>query len=154
MEFSRLEHWSDLPFPTPGIFSTQGSNLHLLCLLLWQAGSLPLALPGKPLSIRSLNKISLEILWKHLDATVVRFIEPAQKMGSYLVPSSIQDSGSFLHDFWQNVSWIFMRRKIRKYSLLVSYPEILLGCIWQGSSKATFISLLFFFRTLLLYYIF
>ena len=31
-----------------GIFSTQGSNPHLLCLLHWQVGSLPLAPPGKP----------------------------------------------------------------------------------------------------------
>ena len=31
-----------------GIFPTQGSNLHLLCLLHWQARSLPLAPPGKP----------------------------------------------------------------------------------------------------------
>ena len=28
-----------------GIFPTQGQNSHLLCLLHWQAGSLPLALP-------------------------------------------------------------------------------------------------------------
>ena len=32
----------------PSIFPTQGSNSHFLCLLHWQAGSLPLALPGKP----------------------------------------------------------------------------------------------------------
>ena len=31
-----------------GIFPTQGSNLCLLRLLRWQAGSLSLALPGKP----------------------------------------------------------------------------------------------------------
>ena len=30
-----------------GIFPAQGSNPHLLCLLHWQAGSLPLAPPGK-----------------------------------------------------------------------------------------------------------
>ena len=30
------------------IFPTQGSNLHFLCLLHWQVGSLPLAPPGKP----------------------------------------------------------------------------------------------------------
>ena len=30
-----------------GIFPTQGSNLCLLCLLRWQASSLPLASPGK-----------------------------------------------------------------------------------------------------------
>ena len=30
-----------------GIFLTQGSNPYLLCLLLWQSGSLPLTLPRK-----------------------------------------------------------------------------------------------------------
>ena len=30
------------------IFLSQGSNPHLLCLLHWQVGSLPLAPPGKP----------------------------------------------------------------------------------------------------------
>ena len=34
-----------------GIFPTQGSNLHLLCLLHWQIGSLPLAPPGKPMCL-------------------------------------------------------------------------------------------------------
>ena len=37
-------------FLRQGIFLTQGSNLHLLCLLLWQEGSLPPAPPGKPCS--------------------------------------------------------------------------------------------------------
>ena len=32
-----------------GIFLTQGSNLHLLRLLYWQVGSLPLAPPEKPI---------------------------------------------------------------------------------------------------------
>ena len=34
-----------------GISLTQGSNLYLLCFLHWQAGSLPLAPPGKPCHI-------------------------------------------------------------------------------------------------------
>ena len=34
-----------------GIFPTEGSNPCLLCLLHWQANSLALAPPGKPLSI-------------------------------------------------------------------------------------------------------
>ena len=29
MGFSRQEYWSGLPFPSPGIFPTQGSNLGL-----------------------------------------------------------------------------------------------------------------------------
>ena len=32
-----------------GIFPTQGWNLNLLCPLHWQADSLPLAPPGKPI---------------------------------------------------------------------------------------------------------
>ena len=43
-----------------GIFLTQGSNWHLLCLLHWQAGSLPLALPGKPLRVGSDFKYRLD----------------------------------------------------------------------------------------------
>ena len=35
-------------FLLQGIFLTQGLNRSLLCLLRWQAGSLPLAPPGKP----------------------------------------------------------------------------------------------------------
>ena len=43
MGFSRQEYWSEVPCPPPGdlpnsgIFPTQGSNWHLLCLLHWQA---------------------------------------------------------------------------------------------------------------------
>ena len=40
-----------------GIFLTQGSNLHLLHLLHWQAGSLALVPPGKPkLGITGIGK--------------------------------------------------------------------------------------------------
>ena len=40
-----------------GVFLTQGSNPHLLCLLCWQAGSLTWAPPGKPFCIRRMRKI-------------------------------------------------------------------------------------------------
>ena len=41
--FIRQENWSGLPFPSPGVFPTQGLNLSLLRLPHWQAGSLPQA---------------------------------------------------------------------------------------------------------------
>ena len=47
--FSRQEYWSGLPGSPQGILPTQRSNLHLLCLLHWQVGSLPLAPSGKPM---------------------------------------------------------------------------------------------------------
>ena len=48
-----------------GIFPTQGSNPRLLCLLHWQASSLPLAPPGKP----SLNYVSTDLLGETLTET-------------------------------------------------------------------------------------
>ena len=51
--FSRQEYWSGLPYPQ-GIFLTQGLkelNLHFLCLLQRQVGSVPQAPSGKPSSL-------------------------------------------------------------------------------------------------------
>ena len=42
LEFSRQEYCSGLPFPSPGIFPTQGSYPRFSHLLHGQAGSLPL----------------------------------------------------------------------------------------------------------------
>ena len=48
MGFSKQEYWSGLPCAPSRDLPDPGSNLHLLCLLHWQVGSLPLAQPGKP----------------------------------------------------------------------------------------------------------
>ena len=58
MGFSRQEYWSGLPLPSLGVFLTQGLNLHLpspLCLLHWQAISLPLEHP----QLSSLKQLGL-----------------------------------------------------------------------------------------------
>ena len=68
MEFSRQEYWSGLPCSPPGDLPDQGSNLHLLNLLLWQADSLPLVSPGKPsnptLCVLNCSVVS-DSLWPH-----------------------------------------------------------------------------------------
>ena len=48
MGFSRQKYWSSCHALLQGIFSTHRLNSHLLYLLHWQAGSLPLATLGKP----------------------------------------------------------------------------------------------------------
>ena len=53
-----------------GIFPSQGLNLHLFCLLHWQADSLPLAPPGKPYFTHSLNSVYISIL-------ISQFIPPS-----------------------------------------------------------------------------
>ena len=51
MGFSRQEYWSGLPCPPPGDLPYPGPDWHLLCVLHWQVGSLPLSLLGSPKSI-------------------------------------------------------------------------------------------------------
>ena len=68
MEFSRQEYWSGLPFPSPGLFPTQGSNpglplcrriLHHLShqrsprILEWVAFPSPVDLPNPEINPRS-----------------------------------------------------------------------------------------------------
>ena len=57
MGFSRQEYQIGLPCPPTGDLPDQGSNLFLLCLLHWQAGSLWLAPPGKPVILLELQLI-------------------------------------------------------------------------------------------------
>ena len=47
MGFSRREYWYGFSCPPPGDLSKPGMEPCLLCLLYWQAGSLPLAPPGE-----------------------------------------------------------------------------------------------------------
>ena len=66
MRFSRQEYWVGRHFLFQRIFLTQGSNPCLLRLLHWQAGSLPLALPGKPERYHSWGLfwgVELMIIW-------------------------------------------------------------------------------------------
>ena len=48
-----------------GIFPTQGSNLHLLCLLHWQGGSLPLVPLGSPSFDRHLSYLGSASCFSH-----------------------------------------------------------------------------------------
>ena len=51
MGFSGQEYWTGLPYPPPGDLTNPGVEPASLCLLHWQARSLPLAPPGKALKL-------------------------------------------------------------------------------------------------------
>ena len=61
MGFSRQECWSALPCPPPGDLLAQGSSPHLLCLLHWQVGSLPLLAPPRRLPHCSYHKHKMSL---------------------------------------------------------------------------------------------
>ena len=63
MGFSRQNYWSGLPCAPPGDLPNPGIEPQdLLCLLLWQVGSLPLVPPGKLL--RGIKYIQ-NIVWPY-----------------------------------------------------------------------------------------
>ena len=70
MGFSRQEYWSELPCPPPGDLPDPGTNLHLLRLLYWQVGSLPLMAPGKPKMVHLLWEIVWQLLKKLKRVTI------------------------------------------------------------------------------------
>ena len=76
--------------PLQGIFPTQGSNPHLLCLLHWQMGSLPRAPRGNPKRYHRTHQVFRK--------AAVSFVSPSPKSSlspapccliSTLVPSSL-----------------------------------------------------------------
>ena len=81
-----------------GIFLTQGLNPHHLCLLHWQAGSLPLASPGKP---NRLEKSPKPCLSNKLNSQVRHSFE---KQGSQ---SQIKKSLCPSLVLWFPFSWTF-----------------------------------------------
>ena len=62
MEFFSKDIGVHCHFLLQRIFLTRGLNLHLLCLLHWQVGSLPLTPPGKPLIHNPLERC-MYLLW-------------------------------------------------------------------------------------------
>ena len=71
MGFSKQEYWSGCHALLQEIFPTQESNLHLLHLLHWQASSLPLALPGKPVVLLMLYPNKSPVLSSYLTIRVL-----------------------------------------------------------------------------------
>ena len=55
MRFFREEYWSGLPYLSPGHLPDPGIKHKSLCHLHWQAGSLPLAPPGKPVKNKEMK---------------------------------------------------------------------------------------------------
>ena len=79
MGFSRQEYWSGLPSLLQGIFLTQGSNPRLLlCLLHWQAGSLPLSTTWEAHSIEIRGAKQEVQMWIHVNGSSSSLPKTAQ----------------------------------------------------------------------------
>ena len=74
-----------------GIFLTQGLNPRLLCLLHWQAGSLPPVPPGKPVYICQPCFRLMHLMQVHSRGATV-----TASQGSFLLPCSSWENTLFL----------------------------------------------------------
>ena len=92
-----------------GIFRTQESKLSLLCLLHWQADSLPLALPVKPPKGPKLLQFFCIC---HLGAVIGVGEEGNDFQNSNLVPLSSISSGT-----WPDLLWVWLIRSAKEEAL-------------------------------------
>ena len=79
---ARILEW--LHFLLQGIFQTQGSNPSLVCLLHWQAGSLPLGLLGGPTLACIRERTSMKLLCESLRGWDGTGKESSRGMGIYI----------------------------------------------------------------------
>ena len=93
-------YWSGLPYPPPEDLPDSEMEPRPLCLLHWQAGSLPLAPPGKPR-----NTLCVLV---------------AQSCPTLAIPMDCSPSGSSVHGVFQAriLEWVSM-----PFSRLSSHPR-------------------------------
>ena len=107
-------------FLLQAIFSTQESNLHLLCLLHWQAGSLPLAPPGKPQGKSSQGKAGEDKHMWHGTESLWNFNSSSIKCASHTHPA-ILNMRIWCQNAWKEPLKTLAKRKL--LCLLRVYPE-------------------------------
>ena len=98
MGFSRQEYWSGKPFPPPGTFPTQGSNLHLLCLLHCQAGSLSLCHQGPPQPNIAARRTGCVCVWPGLGSSrkMCMFLYPKIGESKQQIPTTTSNASPAL----------------------------------------------------------
>ena len=62
VKYFKQEYWSGLPFSTPGDLSDPGMEPASLCIMNWQADSLPLYHLGSPLNIFEIESESCSVM--------------------------------------------------------------------------------------------
>ena len=127
---SQARIWNVLPFPSPGdlLDPTQGSNLHLLSLLLWQVGSLPLSHLGNLMLLQIQTQVECRVTAHH---TYYRI----QVMSSHITSSSQVIETLPFRWLILAVEWAPDKVTVTSPSLLVLFSPI--SCLAR-KSKAFF----------------
>ena len=148
--FSRQEYWTGLSCLLQGIFLTQGSNMHLLCLLNWQVSSLSLGKPSKKLNSKHILYPSgslegLEIpLYSESGSSQASFDFQDKKSDVCLAPkgttywSKFRYDPDFTHDAaFLHLTWVLKNLILL---LLVFGPWLILGLGFLCSPGSHYLS--------------
>ena len=135
---ARILEW--LPFPPPGdlrIFPTQGLNPWLLCLLHWQASSLPIVPPGKPYIYiyrhrDQWNRIEIPEINSHIYGQLI----------FYNCATIIKWESNHLFNTWCRENRIFTCKRVNLDPVLVPVYEINSKWIKDSNIRAKTIKLL------------
>ena len=146
MGFSRQKAWTVSPFPPPEGLPKRGSNPHLLCLLHWQADSLPTGPPGWCLRICYLRIFGMGLNWSmelscdHCcsNRTVCGPAElncQKPKLNVMKFPIEMMFQKTVL--FWNNYTFTGSSRNNREnlLYLLLSFPDGHILCNYSSISK-------------------
>ena len=104
---ARILEWAVMPL-LQGIFPTQGSSPRLLHLLQWQAGSLPLAPPGRYMHI-----ICKYILRLHVQLFPPRMCSQDQRIVGYIMKTSCYIVSSPIW-FWEGLTIVLLYSTVQK----------------------------------------
>ena len=132
MLFSRQEYGVGRHAFLQGIFKTQESNPHLLCLLHWQAGSLPLGPPWKPISVPALYIFMCFPLSPIFNIALLRFFSLLHKILTFPLASLFQYHLSFLSpsSYSLHSAEMFLKLSITNLQTAPSYfPLLFCLCI-------------------------
>ena len=110
----------DCHFLLQGIFPIQGSNLHLLCLLLWQAGSLPLGS-----FLLTLCRLYTSYYKHFFFFLLFQFSSVAQSWPTLCDPVNYSTPGLGLQPTRLLCPWDFPRQEYWKRSLFPSPGDLL-----------------------------
>ena len=138
--FSRQEYWSGLPCPPSRDLPDPGIELVILCLLLWQLGSLPLAPPGSPLTgIYRTRQLYFGILIYFSDSDYFSIISGTFSVFEFCFPWIINffyNAGGRKEAFTDSVvNWVL---KVKMWHLYEDWEQLLWGNPWGRWLKHPF----------------
>ena len=129
MGFPRQEYWNRLPFPSSGVFLTQGSNSSLLP---WHADSLPLSHQGSPVMIYYFPFIQSYLRWSLPSCLPLNFSSVPQLCLTLCNPMDCSTPGFLVHHHPQSLPKLKSMESVIPSDHLILCHSLLLPSVFPS----------------------